>query len=189
MRLASGTGAGNRIASDYTARMNEALADVLANYAHRLLPLTRSGTRCDPAISKLAPSELFANAKFPEAAWSGLLLLGGCWEESHNVSQDIASVEGSYWHGIAHRMEPDSFNAGYWFRRVGKHAIFPALHREAAEILEASTCGWRLKDSWDPVLFISWCDEARRQPGSEKETAALRMQKAEWDLLFRFCVS
>ena len=169
--------------------MNEALARILANYAARPLPLSRSAMRCDPVIPKLARAELFAGAKFPDAAWSGLLLLGGCWEESHSVSQDSASVEASYWHAIAHRIEPDSFNAAYWFRRVGKHAIFPALHREAADILEASTCGWRLKDSWDPVLFISWCDEARQQPDSEKETAALRMQKAEWDLLFRFCLS
>ena len=35
------------------------------------------------------------------------MLLLGDWERSHELSQDNPSREGSYWHAIAHRIEPD----------------------------------------------------------------------------------
>jgi hypothetical protein len=84
-------------------------------------------------------------------------------------------------------MEPDSSNAGYWFRRVGEHPIFPELHRRASEILERRGAPWELKPAWDPFLFIKWCDEARQAAGSDKEQAALEIQRDEWDLLFEWC--
>jgi hypothetical protein len=115
------------------------------------------------------------------------LLLAGCWEESHELSQDIPSREGSYWHGIAHRIEPDSSNAGYWFRRVGEHPIFPELHRRASGILERRGAPWALKAAWDSFLFIEWCDQARQAPGTENERIALEIQREEWELLFEWC--
>jgi hypothetical protein len=132
---------------------------------------------------------LFPGARHTEAALAGLLLRLGCWTESHNVAQDVESAEGSYWHGIIHRMEPDSSNAKYWFRKVGNHAIFPELLDRAAEILKtAGPRHWRLKTTWDPFLFIDWCDEARGL-GGEAETAAIEIQMAEWQLLFDSCVA
>ena len=123
------------------------------------------------------------------AALAGLLLRIGCWTESHTVAQDIHSAEGSYWHGIAHRIEPDSSNAGYWFRRVREHAIFPELHRRAEEILKTSgPPHWHLKAAWDPFLFIDWCDEAREK-GARAEAAATEIQMAEWQLLFDWCAA
>ena len=50
------------------------------------------------------------------------------------MAQDLETQEGSYWHAIVHRQEPDAGNSGYWFRQVGKHPIFPALRARAAEI-------------------------------------------------------
>jgi hypothetical protein len=135
-------------------------------------------------------SDLFPGARRPEAALSGLLLLLGCWSESHEVAQSDNSVEGSYWHAIVHRMEPDSGNAGYWFRRVGCPAIFEPLHRKAAELMAVNSVpSWTLKSAWDPFLFVDWCDEARVSPGSAKEALALAIQSAEWDLLFNWCAS
>ncbi len=176
------------------ALMSETFAEPLRGVLHKhsahVLPLTRTG-ECDrddaAAIQSVSPSLLFPGARAAEAALSGLLLLVGCWDESHQLSQDIASREGSYWHAIAHRIEPDSSNAGYWFRRVGQHPIFAELHRTASEILGRPDAPWELKPAWDPFLFIEWCDEARQAPGSDKEQAALKMQRAEWDLLFEWC--
>jgi len=112
---------------------------------------------------------LFPGARHGQAALAGLLLRVGCWPESHEVSQDIQSAEGSYWHAIVHRMEPDSSNAAYWFRRVGQHAIFPELFRLAAEILKnGGPKHWRPKATWDPFLFIDWCDEAREKGGEAR---------------------
>jgi hypothetical protein len=162
---------------------------LLEKYSARVLPLTRTGEcNADDAagILRSSPSTLFPGARAAEAAVSGLLLLAGCWDESHELSQGIASCEGSYWHAIAHRIEPDSSNSAYWFRRVGEHPIFPELHRRASGILERGAA-WVLKPAWNPLLFIEWCDEARRAPGSDKEDAALKIQRAEWELLFEWC--
>jgi hypothetical protein len=112
----------------------------------------------------------------------------GAWERSHQLSQDNPSREGNYWHAIAHRIEPDSANAGYWFRRVGPHPIFADLHEQTRAILSVhKPSGWRLKAAWDPLAFIEWCDEARAHPGGAAEHAASEIQQAEWRLLFEWC--
>ncbi len=65
---------------------------------------------------------------------AGLYLYFSCLDQAHSIAQNIATAEGSFWHGIMHRQEPDAGNASYWFSRVGRHPIFPALHREAAAL-------------------------------------------------------
>lgn len=170
---------------------SEPLSTVLKGHLAHAIPLTRTG-KCaqDDARTFLNTDAavLFPGARDPSASLSGVLLLLGCWDESHKLSQDNASVEGSYWHAIAHRIEPDSWNSGYWFRRVGRHAIFPELNQKAAEILSrSSNVNWRLTPEWNSIMFIEWCEEARRNPGSEKETAAIEIQQAEWELLFQWC--
>lgn len=155
------------------------------------LPLSRTGLQPAPdarSIELQDADRLFPEARNSRAALAGLLLRMGCWTESHTVSQDIQSPEGSYWHAIVHRMEPDSSNAGYWFHQTGKHAIFPELLRGAADILKSdSPKHWRLKNAWDPFLFIDWCDEAREK-GGPAEVAAVEIQMVEWQLLFDWCL-
>ncbi len=169
------------------------IAGILKSYASQPLPLTRSGECRNEearALRQIAPASLLPNARNADAAVSGLLLLLGCWEESHQLAQDVSGPEGSYWHAIVHRMEPDSSNSAYWFRLVGQHAIFPELRRNASQILDrAGEMNWRLKAAWDPFLFIEWCDEARRQPGGRKERAAREIQQVEWQLLFEWCAA
>jgi len=170
----------------------ESASAILNKYDSCVLPLTRSGEGDQEearALREAGPASLFPNARNANAALSGLLLLLGCWEDSHHIAQDIAAPEGSYWHAIAHRIEPDSSNAAYWFRHVGPHPIFSRLHRGASEILERGNTGWRLKADWDPFLFLEWCDEARRQPGGPKERVAEEIQQLEWRLLFEWCTA
>lgn len=168
----------------------EPVRSILLKYSAQVFPLSRSG-KCNrdaaAAIQASSPSSLLPCARAPEAAVSGLLLLAGCWDESHKVSQDIASQEGSYWHALAHRIEPDSSNAGWWFGQVGEHPIFPELHRRASETLARHNVPWTLGSAWDPLLFIEWCDQARRAPASELEAAAREIQRSEWELLFEWC--
>jgi hypothetical protein len=133
--------------------------------------------------------KLFPRARDAKAALAGILLHYGHWDLSHQVSQDIESREGSYWHAIAHRIEPDSWNSGYWFRKVGDHPIFKVLYEEVKGLLADAKVGWGLKQSWDPALFIAWCDEARGLPGSEKDVLARRIQRIESAQLFSWCVT
>ena len=156
------------------------------------LALTRSAT-CRDEIRELAranPLDLFPNARNPHAALSGLMLRSGCWEASHTLSQDDPSSEGSYWHAIAHRMEPDSWNSKYWFGCVGRHPIFEKLLTEAAVLLRAAPgTGWNPKPVWDPALFIGWCEEARQRPGSDEERVATAIQSVECKLLLEWCAA
>ncbi len=157
----------------------------------RLIPLVAERCSSDAArqqLLKQKPRTLFPTAAAPEAALAGLWLYFSCFEESHSIAQDIASVEGSFWHAIVHRQEPDSGNSAYWFRRAGTHCIFPPLFDAAREVVERyPEAEFRLGPEWDPFAFITFCERARQQPNSLSERAALEIQRAEWQLLFDYC--
>src|SRR5947209_7339283 len=108
----------------------------------RPMPLTRSRCSSERAYTLLKAAEakaLFPNSRAPEAALAGLYFYFNCWDEAHEVAQNVASPEGSYWHAIVHRQEPDAGNSGYWFHRVGDHPVFPALAKAAGAA------------KWDPI--------------------------------------
>lgn len=114
---------------------------------------------------------------------AGLWLYQDFLDQAHSVSQDIATREGSYWHAIMHRREPDASNAAYWFRRVSEHPIFEALYREAREL------GLRLhSERWSAFEFVDLC-EKHRGTGTEQEELIRRVQQREWGLLFDWCYS
>jgi len=169
-----------------------ALSARIAALLDKSIPLTRTTFTRDAearTIEDEGADALFPGARDGQAALSGLMLLLGEWERSHELSQDNPSREGSYWHAIAHRIEPDSSNAGYWFRKVGVHPIFAELEEQARAILAVNNpSGWRLKPAWDPLAFIAWCDEVRsRHTSGEAERVAVAIQRAEWLLLFKWC--
>jgi hypothetical protein len=165
----------------------------------RLMPLATAGAGSDEArtlirqagirqagigqagIRQAGARQLFPRSRAPEAAMAGLYLYFDCWTEAHETAQDVAGPEGSYWHAIVHRQEPDAWNSGYWFRQVGAHAIFPTLRDAAAAI------GLPVGPRWKPEEFIEICEQARQRPGSELERQALAVQRAEWQLLFDYC--
>jgi hypothetical protein len=122
---------------------------------------------------------------------AALWLYHDFFDESHRISQEIETVEGSYWHGILHRREPDFSNSKYWFRRVGEHAVFAALRPAAAELAaEAGTDGraafLATQARWDPFAFIDLC-EACVRGRSSAEMVCRWVQQREWELLFEYC--
>jgi hypothetical protein len=152
----------------------------------RLMPLAGGTCSSHEALARLRGAgarTLFAAARAPEAALAGLYLYFSCLDECHAIAQAIATPEGSYWHAIMHRQEPDPGNSGYWYGRVGAHPIFPAL-REAAAAL-----GYPAAARWDPFAFINFCERARPRPGSEDERLALAVQRDEWQVLFDYCAA
>jgi hypothetical protein len=164
----------------------EEVARILAldGNGERLMPLAHGRCSSEAARSALreaAVSRLFPAARAPEAALSGLWLYFSCLDESHSLSQEIGTPEGSFWHGIMHRQEPDPGNSAYWFRRVGNHPVYVPLAEAAAGM------GYPGGAKWDALAFIDYCEESRRKPGSPAEHLALQIQRAEWQLLFDFC--
>lgn len=176
-------------ATAYGSEIGEILA--LDQNGERLIPLVSGSCSSVQARSRLhgkSAAGLFPNAVAPAAALAGLWLYFSCLDECHEIAQEDHSAEGSFWHAILHRQEPDSGNAAYWFRRVGQHAIFSALSQAADEILARyPEAEFRTGGKWDPFSFIMFCERARQQPGSPSERAALEIQRAEWQLLFDHC--
>ncbi len=156
----------------------------------RLMPL--AGGRCSSEIARerlrgRSGPQFFPGARAAQAALAGLYLYFSCLDEAHEIAQAISSAEGSFWHGILHRQEPDAGNSAYWFRRVGAHPIFPALGAEAAQIARKHAAGVSFPAAWDPFAFIDLCEKARREAGSPLEALAREIQRAEWQLLFDYC--
>jgi hypothetical protein len=136
-------------------------------------------------LRSLTAETLFDRPPRDRAAASACL--AGLWlwfdhlDESHTISQEISTAEGSYWHAVLHRREPDPSNAAYWFRRVGDHPIFVTLAKEAQDL------GLRLgSHRWIPFDFIDWC-EKHRGTGTEQEARLRQVQRREWELLFDWC--
>jgi hypothetical protein len=173
----------------YGERVSAILA--LDGAGQRLMPLV-SGTCSSAEAGRMLLTEtsgrLFPAARAPEAALAGLWLYFSCLEESHSLSQEIHTPDGSFWHGIMHRQEPDPANAAYWFRRVGRHPIFPALAAEGSAILARNRgAKFQIGSVWDPVAFIDFAGDVSSSPGSSSQQAALQIQRAEWQLLFDYC--
>jgi hypothetical protein len=159
------------------------VASILAldGNGERLMPLAGGTCSSPEAVKRLrAPGAraLFERARAPEAALAGLFLYFSCLDEAHEIAQQVETPEGSYWHAIMHRQEPDPANSAYWFRRVGTHPVFPALRDAAAGLGYVN---------WEPFAFIDYCERARHRPGSDEERIARMVQRAEWQLLFDYC--
>ncbi|MCS7167868.1 MAG: hypothetical protein RMI91_06845 [Gemmatales bacterium] len=139
-----------------------------------------------------SPGQTLRDESAAHCCLAGLWLLYDFLEECHRICQTIPTAEGSYWHALMHRREPDEDNSKYWFRRVGQHPIFPALAQHAAECaarlepLPAEASWLRSGPTWDPFRFVDLC-AAVRDTGTPLETVCQQIQLAEWQLLFEYC--
>lgn len=127
-----------------------------------------------------------------QACLAGLWLRHNDLDRSHTISQSIPTAEGSFWHGIMHRREPDPSNAKYWFRKVGQHAIFDDLLPEARALIEAESspsqplASLANESRWDAFHFIDCCD-AHMGNSDHNEALCKQIQEKEWQLLFDYC--
>ncbi|HYM11210.1 MAG TPA: hypothetical protein VEU62_10775 [Bryobacterales bacterium] len=170
-------------AADYGSTVAEilALADPEGTPGHRLLPLAGGACVSEPARRRLEQDPL------PPVVRCGLFLYLSCLDEAHKIAQEIHSATGSYWHGLMHRQEPDFSNSAYWFRKVGRHEIFPALREAAIEIAGDRWPEVKTSAAWDPFRFLDACEEAHRRPNAQLEQTLREIQRAEWQLLFDYC--
>jgi hypothetical protein len=162
----------------------------------RLMPLG-PGTPEEPLrprLAELSLDALFAPAgvrrpELAQACLAGLWLWYDFLDESHRISQDLAGAEGSYWHALMHRREPDYSNSQYWFRRVGTHPVFAPLADAARKLAPGAPPAARFltdQRSWDPFAFVALCEKAASEGGA-LEHLCRQVQKTEWELLFDQC--
>lgn len=140
------------------------------------------------ALSEPALAGLFPQATRPArlALSAGLLQVHDFWDLSHQAAQQAGDLGESrysaWWHGIAHRREPDAGNAAYWFRRVGRHPLFPELAEAARPLVKTHpNLAARLLagGTWDPFAFVDFCTRAK----CENTALARVLQRNEMILL------
>ena len=121
------------------------------------------------------------------ACLSGIWLLHNYLDQSHTISQDLHSCNGSFWHGIMHRREPDYGNAAYWFRKVGEHPVFGDLVIQLSQgNTDTTALGLICEGQWDPFAFIDVCAQASNPP-DETTKLCQQITSVEWQLLFDYC--
>ena len=150
-------------------------------------PEVRSSAQTSAALGQ-AVDALGLGGAAAGLAKAAALLWHDHLDESHTVSQDIGSADGSFLHGIMHRREPDYSNAKYWFHRVGDHPSFPALASAATDYLDAAgdeALTKRLAPGghWDPFAFVD-AVEAAVHYGNPGEIESLQhVQRIEFETL------
>ena len=66
------------------------------------------------------------------------LLEKGDWDAAHTIVQNDDSAPGAWAHGIAHMLEGDLKNAGYWYGRAGRELTVDTQIDDEIAALKAS---------------------------------------------------
>ncbi|MFO0907583.1 MAG: hypothetical protein U0794_04345 [Isosphaeraceae bacterium] len=145
--------------------------------------------KLEHVLTESAVESIFPAMRRPArlALAAGLLQIHDFWDPSHQAAQEADDLGetrvSAYWHGIGHRREPDAGNAAYWFRRVGRHAVFPQLAEAARLTLAVSdasqTESLLPQGKWDPFAFIDLCVRSKGKAAA----LARRLQRTEMILL------
>lgn len=158
----------------------------------QLGPGPRAGVQ-PQSVLQSGLARILAKARGPDSGKQLLQALLLLWHDhldsAHAIAQSIEGPDGAFVHAILHRREPDYSNAAYWFRRVGRHAVFLELASRATQLLERGHVvelrAKLLRDGkWDPFGFVDACEQAEKPSTSESNRNVLRqIQRAEFEVL------
>ncbi|RLS76286.1 MAG: hypothetical protein DWI03_09455 [Planctomycetota bacterium] len=70
------------------------------------------------------------------------LALSGHWDEAHGIVQEDEADPAAAWvHAVLHKIEGDTANARYWYRRAGRLDCVDREHREELQSIRDSLGG------------------------------------------------
>ena len=149
----------------------EPVADLVDSAAFSNYTIGEKSKPLADRLGKLSLDDLFpaglSDEDMAHCSLSGIWLLHNFLDRSHEISQDINTREGSFWHAIMHRLEGDFWNSKYWYRKVGKHSVYNVID-----------------DGWNPEDFVDQC-EAASDSGSLADVQPEAI--SEWKALFEYC--
>ena len=148
------------------------------------------------ALAQVQPTHLFSrpikHQEDAQAALAGLWLWHDALDECHQIVQDIASPTGSFWHAIMHRREGDFSNSKYWYRRCSNHHVMRMMGSVASSLAGEQTSdpliAGALSGGWDPYGFVDLVEALHKKIADPRHEIAIRLQKAEWQGLFEYCL-
>lgn len=148
------------------------------------------------ALGGVTPEQLFSKPVHhpddAQAALSGLWLWFDDLDESHKIAQELVTATGSLWHAILHRREGDFSNAKYWYRRCETHhvnkmmgAVVSSL---AGDLASDPAVAHAIHEGWNPSGFVDLVQAVKNKPSDPRYELAVRIQRAEWEALFNYCL-
>ncbi len=181
----------HQLIADFTATIKaekiKQIAGNLRDHCPRLVFEQAYSQEIKKTLLNSSPSELFHPEKigdkdFANAVISGLLIWNDCEDESHSLAQKIPTSEGSYFHAIIHRREPDIWNSDYWFGKVGEHPVFPVVYDFVqTNFPEQIKRKILVQNNWDPEIFNKMVEKAQKN-GNYDDSELTQIQLGE--LLF-----
>jgi hypothetical protein len=166
---------------------------LLAIDRRRALGAGEANVAARKSLQQATLATAFGNAELADldmarCCLSAVWLLHDFLDQSHGISQQIETPEGSYWHGVMHRREGDFSNAKYWFRHVGRHEVFdelgPRIGLLAAERGTAEVDRVAPRGAFDPYALVDACQASVR---NGDDSFCRSVQQLEWELLFDYC--
>ena len=61
----------------------------------------------------------------------------GEWDQAHKIVQDEPTADAAWVHAYLHRVEGDTGNAGYWYRRAARPVAAGSLETEWERMVSA----------------------------------------------------
>ncbi len=139
--------------------------------------------------------DIFSQTQIPEQTRALVRSLVLLWhdylDESHSISQNLHSPDGSFLHGIMHRREPDYGNAKYWFHRAGELPCFPEIAARVTRFLddanENSLKTKLVRDGrWDALAFVDVCEGALTKRAEKTISVLRKIQEIECNTLLEY---
>ena len=140
-------------------------------------------------------AELVLGPETTERVLAAGLLYHDHHNEAHDLVQDMTDPEGAVIHAIVHRREPDFWNARYWYRRVGDHAVYRwmtprVLELAGTEATQGVAKRLVMSGTLDPLALVDACESVVRKPASDPVVLFLRrLQHAEFEGLMDHLVA